>query len=164
MGPMAADPGSEIIDRILDRNPDIVIDETCAATRLAQAFWAETCLNVLTGAVQSVTGVTTVLKNASGRARSLEGLDDILAVLASTPPTNPIPVPMNGVTYMTDVTGGQKTGLLYAQRPNHALPPASCALGSGPVDFRFAGCFTVQKTSGEHVRSFLADRRPDDAP
>jgi len=37
-------------------------------------------------------------------------------------------------------------------------------LGSGPVDFRFAGCFAVRKTSGDHVRSFLANRRPDGAP
>jgi len=31
-------------------------------------------------------------------------------------------------------------------------------LGSGPIDFKFAGYFTVRETSGWHVRSFLADR------
>ena len=47
---------------------------------------------------------------------------------------------------------------LYALESAH-----SARLGSGPVDFRFAGCFTVRKTSDGHVRSFLADRRPDGA-
>jgi 16S rRNA G966 N2-methylase RsmD len=28
---------------------------------------------------------------------------------------------MNGATYMADLTGGQKTGLFYDQRPNHAF-------------------------------------------
>ena len=36
-------------------------------------------------------------------------------------PDAPLPVPMNGATYMADVTGGQKTGLFYDQRPNHAF-------------------------------------------
>ena len=35
--------------------------------------------------------------------------------------TAPIPVTMNGATYMADLTGGQKTGLFYDQRPNHAF-------------------------------------------
>ena len=37
-------------------------------------------------------------------------------------------------------------------------------IGSGAIDFGFAACFTVRKTGGGHVRSFLANRRPDGAP
>ena len=57
----------------------------------------------------------------TGRARGLEGLDEKTEVLRGTAPTAPIPVPMNGATYMADVMGGQKTGLFFDQRPNHAF-------------------------------------------
>jgi 23S rRNA (cytosine1962-C5)-methyltransferase len=67
-----------------------------------------------------VTGVTTVIKNASGRARSLEGLDEDSAILRGRV-DGPVPVRMNGATYLADLTGGQKTGLFYDQRPNHAF-------------------------------------------
>lgn len=33
---------------------------------------------------------------------------------------------MNGATYMADLTGGQKTGLFYDQRPNHAMAARLC--------------------------------------
>ena len=44
-----------------------------------------------------------------------------------------------------------------------APPSAQSSLGSGSIDFRFAGCFTARKTGGGHVRSFPADRRLDGA-
>lgn len=99
---------------VIDRFDDIAVIQPNAA-------WAETLLPALTEAVQAVTGVTTVLKNAGGRARGLEGLDDHSAVLAGTAPEGPVPVPMNGATYLADLTGGQKTGLYFDQRPNHAF-------------------------------------------
>jgi len=99
---------------VIDRFDDIAVIQPNAA-------WAETLLPALTEAVQAVTGVTTVLKNAGGRARALEGLDDDSAVQAGTAPEGPVPVPMNRATYLADLTGGQKTGLYFDQRPNHAF-------------------------------------------
>ena len=52
--------------------------------------------------------------------RGLEGLDDVSNLLSGTL-DGPVPVPMNGATYMADLEGGQKTGLFYDQRPNHAF-------------------------------------------
>jgi len=99
---------------VIDRFDDIAVIQPNAA-------WAETLLPALTEAVQAVTGVSTVLKNAGGRARGLEGLDDHSAVLAGTAPEGPVPVPMNGASYLADLTGGQKTGLYFDQRANHAF-------------------------------------------
>jgi 23S rRNA (cytosine1962-C5)-methyltransferase len=99
---------------VIDRFDDIAVIQPNAA-------WAETLLPALTEAVQAVTGVTTVLKNAGGRARGLEGLDARHAVLTGRAPDGPVPVPMNGATYLADLTGGQKTGLFYDQRPNQAF-------------------------------------------
>lgn len=99
---------------VIDRFGDIAVVQPNAA-------WAEVLLPQIVSALQSVVGVQTVIKNAAGRTRALEGLDDRNAVLAGTAPSAPCSVPMNGAIYMADVTGGQKTGLFYDQRPNHAF-------------------------------------------
>nr|WP_142633311.1 class I SAM-dependent rRNA methyltransferase [Ruegeria faecimaris]SMO37572.1 SAM-dependent methyltransferase [Ruegeria faecimaris] len=105
-----------------DGFPGVIIDrfgEACVIQ--PNAAWAEAHLDMLTDALTAVTGVTTVLKNASGRTRGLEGLDDVNLTLRGTVPDAPLPVLMNGATYMADLAGGQKTGLFYDQRPNHAF-------------------------------------------
>lgn len=99
---------------IIDRFGDIAVIQPNAA-------WAEVLLDDLAAALAQVTGVTTILKNASGRARGLEGLDDQNVVLLGRVPDAPVAVPMNGAIYMADLTGGQKTGLFFDQRPNHAF-------------------------------------------
>ncbi|NOE25659.1 RSP_2647 family RNA methyltransferase [Ruegeria sp. HKCCD6157] len=115
-------PYYRLIHAEADGFPGVIIDrfgEACVIQ--PNAAWAEAHLDVLAQALVKATGVTTVLKNASGRTRGLEGLDDINQVLRGTAPDAPLPVPMNGATYMADLTGGQKTGLFYDQRPNHAF-------------------------------------------
>ena len=111
---------------VIDRFDDIAVIQPNAA-------WAEAMLDDLVSAVREVTGVGTVLKNAGGRARGLEGLDDQSAVLAGVAPEGPLPVPMNGAIYMADLLGGQKTGLFYDQRPNHAFA-ARLAQGARVLD------------------------------
>ncbi len=106
---------------IIDRFDDIAVIQPNAA-------WAEALLPELTEALVQVTGVATVIKNASGRARTLEGLDDRTLALTGDLPAAPVPVPMNGATYMADLAGGQKTGIFYDQRPNHAF---AARLGAG---------------------------------
>ena len=50
---------------------------------------------------------------------------------------------MNGATYMADLTGGQKTGLFYDQRPNHAFA-ARLAEGQQVLDvFSHVGGFAL---------------------
>jgi 23S rRNA (cytosine1962-C5)-methyltransferase len=137
-------PFYRLIHAEADGLPGVVIDrfgDTCVVQ--PNAAWAEFCLNDLTAALQSVTGVTHVLKNASGRTRSLEGLDDAHAVLAGQSPEAAVPVSMNGATYMADLTGGQKTGIFYDQRPNHAFA-ASLAGGARVLDvFSHVGGFSL---------------------
>lgn len=121
---------------VIDRFDDIAVIQPNAA-------WAEAMLGDLVSAVQEVTGVGTVLKNASGRARGLEGLDDQSAVLAGEAPTAPVPVAMNGAIYMADLLGGQKTGLFYDQRPNHAFA-ARLSKGARVLDmFSHVGGFSL---------------------
>ncbi len=134
---------------VIDRFGDVAVIQPNAA-------WAEARLGDLTAALVEVTGVTTVLKNASGRTRALEGLDDENAVLVGQAPDAPLPVPMNGATYMADLTGGQKTGLFYDQRPNHAFAARLAGQGARVLDvFAHVGGFALAMLAGgaEHALS-----------
>ena len=99
---------------IIDRFDDHFVVQPNAA-------WADCLLDALVDALVDVTGARVVIKNASGRTRGLEGLDDVSQVVRGDMPSAPIQVPMNGAIYMADLAGGQKTGLFFDQRPNHAF-------------------------------------------
>lgn len=135
-------PYYRLIHAEADGLPGVVIDrfgDTCVVQ--PNAAWADVLLAPLVQALVAVTGVGTVLKNATGRARALEGLDEESQVLCGQAPSAPLPVPMNGATYMADVMGGQKTGLFFDQRPNHAFA-ASLAQGARVLDvFSHVGGF-----------------------
>ncbi|MEM6307877.1 MAG: class I SAM-dependent methyltransferase, partial [Pseudomonadota bacterium] len=99
---------------IVDRFADVLVVQPNAA-------WADTRLNMLVDALVQETGAQTVLMNGTGRARILEGLPELREPVQGNVPSAPVPVPMNGATYMADLAQGQKTGLFYDQRPNHAF-------------------------------------------
>ena len=91
----------------------------------------------------AATGCTTLIKNGSARARLAEGLPEVSGVLVGTAPEAPIVVPMSGATYMADVMGGQKTGLFFDQRDNHAFA-ARLAQGARVLDvFSHVGGFAL---------------------
>ena len=135
---------------IIDRFGDVAVIQPNAA-------WAEVMIDTLVKALVAVTGVQTVIKNASGRARTLEGLDDETSVLIGTMPDAPIPVTMNGAIYMADVAGGQKTGLFFDQRPNHALT-AKVSKGARVLDvFSHVGGFSLAALAGGAQSAIAVD-------
>ena len=197
LGLVTVNVKSRIIARMLDRNPDAVVDQAWFAARLARALdlrarlfdqpfyrlvhaeadglpgvvidrfgdaaviqpnaaWAEAHLPALAAALAEVTGVSTILKNGSGRARTLEGLAEE-TVLISGAIDQPIPVPMNDATYMADLKGGQKTGLFYDQRPNHAFA-ARLARGARVLDvFTHVGGFALAALAGGADHALAVD-------
>ena len=134
-------PYYRLVHAEADGFPGVVIDRFGAAAVIQpNAAWAETHLEVLVEALVAVTGIDTVVKNATGRARSLEGLGEETLVLRGAL-DGPVPVPMNGAIYMADLTGGQKTGIFYDQRDNHAFA-ARLAKGGRVLDvFSHVGGF-----------------------
>ncbi|MEZ0465063.1 RSP_2647 family RNA methyltransferase [Phaeobacter sp. SYSU ZJ3003] len=136
-------PFYRLVHAEADGLPGIVIDrfgDVCVAQ--PNAAWAEAHLEALTAALATVTGAEVILKNASGRTRGLEGLDDVNATLRGAAPDAPVPVQMNGATYMADLTGGQKTGLFFDQRENHAFAARLVAPGARVLDvFSHVGGF-----------------------
>lgn len=198
MGLVAVNPNSRIFGRMLDRNPDAVIDQAWFAAKIGKALelrerlytepfyrlvhaeadglpgvvidrfgdtavvqpnaaWADVHFDALEAALIEVTGVANVLKNASGRARNLEGLDDVSAVSTGAAPDAPVAVPMNGAIYMADLTGGQKTGLFFDQRPNHAFT-ASLSKDAKVLDvFSHVGGFSLAALAGGASSALAVD-------
>lgn len=134
---------------IIDRFGDVAVIQPNAA-------WADVLFDALVAALQSVTGVTTVVKNASGRARTLEGLDDASSVVTGTL-DGLIEVPMNGATYLADLLEGQKTGLFFDQRPNHAFA-ARLAKDARVLDvFSHVGGFGLAALAGGAANALAVD-------
>ncbi|MEO5620822.1 MAG: class I SAM-dependent rRNA methyltransferase [Cypionkella sp.] len=140
-----------------DGLPGIVIDRFGdVAVVQPNAAWAEAHLEALVAALVAVTGVTTVVKNGTGRSRGLEGLAEETLVLQGRIDA-PIAVPMNGATYFADVTGGQKTGLFFDQRPNHAFA-ARFAKGAKVLDvFAHVGGFGLAALAHGAVSTLAVD-------
>ncbi len=114
-------PFYRLVHAEADGLPGVVIDRFGAVAVIQpNAAWAEHHLAPLTDALCAFAGVQTVVKNGTARARGLEGLAEETMLLRGTL-EGPVAVPMNGATYLADVLGGQKTGLFYDQRPNHAF-------------------------------------------
>ena len=188
LGLVTVNVKSRIIARMLDRDPEAVIDQAWFAVRIKRALdlrerlyagpfyrlihaeadglpgvivdrfgdvavvqpnaaWSENHLEALVAALVEVTGISTVVKNGSGRSRGLEGLAEETLLLQGKV-EGPIPVKMNGAIYMADVLGGQKTGLFYDQRPNHAFA-ASLARGQKVLEvFSHVGGFGLAALAG----------------
>ncbi|WP_212524671.1 class I SAM-dependent rRNA methyltransferase [Actibacterium sp. MT2.3-13A] len=183
LGVVAVNPGSKLICRMLDRDPQAEIGQSWLAAKLARALemrarlfdapfyrllhaeadglpgvvidrfgetaviqpnaaWADALIGPLADALAEVTGVSTIVMNGTGRARALEGLEERTEILRGAL-DGPVPVPMNGATYMADLVGGQKTGLFFDQRPNHAFA-ARLARGARVLDvFSHVGGFSL---------------------
>ncbi|PVH28595.1 RSP_2647 family RNA methyltransferase [Pararhodobacter oceanensis] len=121
-------PFYRLVHAEADGLPGVIIDRFGdTAVIQPNAAWAEAHLDALQEALVAVTGVQVIVKNGAGRARQLEGLVEETTVLSGAP-QGPVPVQMNGATYMADVLGGQKTGLFFDQRDNHAF---AARLGRG---------------------------------
>ena len=150
-------PHYRLIHAEADGLPGVIIDRFGdAAVIQPNAAWAEAHIDALSAALQQVTGVSVVIKNGTGRARALEGLKDENVVLAGAL-SGPIPVPMNGATYFADLEGGQKTGLFFDQRPNHAFAKR-LAKGSKVLDvFSHVGGFALAALAGGAQSALAVD-------
>ncbi len=75
-------PFYRLVHAEADGLPGVVIDRFGdVASIQPNAAWAEVLLEDLAAALADTTGVTTIVKNAGGRARAAEGLDDATTVL-----------------------------------------------------------------------------------
>ena len=150
-------PFYRLIHAEADGLPGVVIDRYGdLAVVQPNAAWAETHLDALVAALVAVTGVSTVVKNGTGRSRGLEGLSEETVVVRGQVDAA-LQVPMNGAIYLADVLGGQKTGLFFDQRPNHAFA-ARLAQGATVLDvFSHVGGFALAALAGGAVSALAVD-------
>ena len=114
-------PFYRLIHAEADGLPGVIVDRFGDAVVVQpNAAWAEVQLEPMLAALQEVTGCDTVIVNGTSRVRKLEGLEERLDVVAGQV-DGPVQVTMNGAAYLADLTAGQKTGLFFDQRPNHAF-------------------------------------------
>lgn len=150
-------PFYRLVHAEADGLPGVVIDrfgDTCVVQ--PNAAWADVLIEPLAEALRDVTGVATVVMNGTGRARGLEGLEETTEILSGKV-DGPIPVPMNGATYLADLMGGQKTGLFYDQRPNHAFAQRLVA-GKKVLDvFSHVGGFALASLAGGAASALSVD-------
>ncbi|WP_343082075.1 RSP_2647 family RNA methyltransferase [Ostreiculturibacter nitratireducens] len=134
-------PFYRLVHAEADGLPGVVIDRFGdTAVIQPNAAWAEAHVHELAVALAEVTGVEHIVKNGTGRARTLEGLPEETVVLTGDV-VGPVPVRMNGAIYLADLIGGQKTGLFFDQRENHAFA-ARLARGARVLDvFSHVGGF-----------------------
>lgn len=151
-------PFYRLVHAEADGLPGVVIDRFGdVAVVQPNAAWADRLLPDLVSALIEVTGVTTVLKSGSGRARALEGLDDDSSVIQGTALDAPVPVVMNGATYMADLMGGQKTGLFFDQRDNHAFAAKLCKNAKVLDVFSHVGGFGLAALAGGAASALCVD-------
>ena len=138
------DPYYRLVHAEADGLPGVVIDRFGdLAVLQPNSAWSDVRADEIAAVLAEVTGVRAVIRNGTGRARSLEGLPEVMDVLHGAAPEGAVPVPMNGATYLADVMGGQKTGLFFDQRPNHAFA-AGLARGGRVLDvFSHVGGFAL---------------------
>jgi len=89
-----------------------------------------------------------VFERSEGRARSEEGIQPSVGVLAGEPPPELIPIQENGLKFVVDVRRGQKTGFFLDQRDNRFFL-STLARGRRILNcFSYSGAFSVYGFAG----------------
>jgi 23S rRNA (cytosine1962-C5)-methyltransferase len=151
------EPFYRLIHAEADGFPGVVIDRFGeAAAFQPNAAWADRLSEEFAEALTAIPGISAVVKNGTGRARGLEGLPEETLVLKGRV-EGPVRVPMNGAVYLADLLGGQKTGLYFDQRENHAFA-ARLAQGARVLDmFSHVGGFGLAALAAGAASALAVD-------
>jgi len=135
---------------IVDRYGDVAVLQlnTAGTERLRDDILA---------AVEAVLAPRAIVLRNDSSARSLEGLPLVAEVVAGAI-DGPIEVVENGVTFLCDPIGGQKTGWFFDQRENRALC-ARFAKGARVLDlYSYLGGFGLAAAAAGATRVTCIDR------
>lgn len=107
--------GDDLPGLVVDRFGDVLVGQITTAGM-------QKLKDMLEAALISVTGCTGMVWRMDTASRSLEGLEISDEVdVAGDVPEGRGKVFENGLEFVADITGGQKTGWFYDQRANHAF-------------------------------------------
>jgi 23S rRNA (cytosine1962-C5)-methyltransferase len=140
---------------VVDRYGDQLVLQ---ATSAGAALHREEIARALAGA----TGLANVYERSEGEVLGLEGIPERSGPLLGAAPSGPQSIEENGIRFVVDVRGGQKTGFYLDQRDNRALVRA-LAPGRDVLDcFCYSGGFSLNAVAGG-ARSVCAVDSSDDA-
>ncbi|RZK99343.1 MAG: class I SAM-dependent rRNA methyltransferase [Rubrivivax sp.] len=147
--------GDDMPGLIVDRFGDVLVGQitTAGMQRLKDSLEA---------ALISVTGCKGMVWRMDTSARSLEGLPVSDEVdIAGDVPEGRGKVVENGLEFVADITGGQKTGWFYDQRANHAFAASvfdRLPEGAEVLDvYSHIGGFGLAMLAGGAARATLVD-------
>lgn len=143
------EPYYRLVNSEADQMPGTIIDRFGSFFVIQlNSVWSENNLENITKVLVQLFNPDGIFKNSNSRARALEGLDDRSLIVHGSLPSAPLEVPMNGAIYMADLNQGQKTGLFYDQRQNHAFL-ASISKNKTVLDvFSHVGGFALAALAG----------------
>jgi 23S rRNA (cytosine1962-C5)-methyltransferase len=105
-----------------DRLPGLIVDrynDVLTLQVLTQAWAAPERNQVIVETLEALTGLENIVERADARIRELEQLPEMESRLASGSKSSTV-FTMNGVKFLYDALGGQKTGAFLDQRENYA--------------------------------------------
>src|SRR5262245_19514240 len=143
-----------------DQLPSLIVDrygDYLVVQALAQAM--DRRLPAIVGALNELLHPEGILARNDPRARTLEGLEQRVDVLAGNVPES-VTVTEHGIDYDVDLRHGQKTGLFLDQRENRAAASAY-ARGRLLDCFSYNGGFAL--TLGRHCSETIAIDVSEDA-
>lgn len=152
------EPYYRLVNSEADQMPGTIIDRFGSFFVIQlNSVWSENNLENITSVLVQLFNPDGIFKNSNSRARALEGLDDRSLIVHGSLPSVPLEVPMNGAIYMADLNQGQKTGLFYDQRQNHAFL-ASISKNKTVLDvFSHVGGFALAALAGGAVEATAID-------
>jgi 23S rRNA (cytosine1962-C5)-methyltransferase len=153
-----AEPHYRLLHAEADGVPGLVVDRygpalvcqlnTAGMTRLE---------TVIVEALDRVLKPETIVLRNDSPARALEGLEPETRLLRGTTEA-PLRLRENGCDFLADLSGGQKTGWFFDQRPNRAVM-AALAGGTRVLDaYSFTGGFGVLAAARGATEATLLDR------
>jgi 23S rRNA (cytosine1962-C5)-methyltransferase len=157
-----SDPFYRLVHAEGDGLPGLIADRFGDTIVLQpNAIWLEERLEEICALLAGITGARRIVKNGTSRARAAEGLPEETAILAGDAPGGPLDVPMNGAVYKADILSGQKTGLFFDQRLNHAFAAGLCR-GARVLDaFSHVGGFSLACLAGGAASALAVDASAD---
>lgn len=140
-----------------DGLPGLVIDRMGDAVSVQpNTAWAESMVPEILSALDVLIAPRTVIVNRDSRGRTQEGLE-AGRTLVKGEDTGPVQVTLNGATYLADLMSGQKTGVYFDQRPNHAFA-AGLSQGHEILDvFGHTGGFSLACLAAGATRALCID-------
>ena len=152
------EPYYRLVNSEADQMPGTIIDRFGSFFVIQlNSVWSENNLENITKVLVQLFNPDGIFKNSNSRARALEGLDDRSLIVHGSLPSAPLEVPMNGAIYMADLNQGQKTGLFYDQRQNHAFL-ASISKNKTVLDvFSHVGGFALAALAGGAAEATAID-------